>query len=112
MVGPEVASNETGGIRRGGGTQGPPACRVDADRRGRVLHCRSLRATGRGGVFSAFGRRAGHCYCTGSLPGMDGAARHAIAGGGVNRSEEHTSELQSLMRISFAVFFLKKNTIM
>src|SRR3546814_6866986 len=24
------------------------------------------------------------------------------------RSEEHTSELQSLMRISFAVFFLKK----
>src|SRR3546814_4338029 len=28
------------------------------------------------------------------------------------RSEEHTSELQSLMRISYAVFFLKKNTIM
>src|SRR3546814_4625824 len=26
------------------------------------------------------------------------------------RSEEHTSELQSLMRISYAVFFLKKNT--
>src|SRR3546814_9188288 len=25
------------------------------------------------------------------------------------RSEEHTSELQSLMRISYAVFFLKKN---
>src|SRR3546814_14571779 len=25
-----------------------------------------------------------------------------------NRSEEHTSELQSLMRISYAVFFLKK----
>src|SRR3546814_3818544 len=27
-----------------------------------------------------------------------------------DRSEEHTSELQSLMRISYAVFCLKKNT--
>src|SRR3546814_1951213 len=30
--------------------------------------------------------------------------------GGANRSEEHTSELQSLMRISYAVFCLKKKT--
>src|SRR3546814_791254 len=30
--------------------------------------------------------------------------------GGVSRSEEHTSELQSLMRISYAVFCLKKKT--
>src|SRR3546814_5795332 len=29
---------------------------------------------------------------------------------GVDRSEEHTSELQSLMRISYAVFCLKKKT--
>src|SRR3546814_10764581 len=28
----------------------------------------------------------------------------------VHRSEEHTSELQSLMRISYAVFCLKKTT--
>src|SRR3546814_4081403 len=28
----------------------------------------------------------------------------------VSRSEEHTSELQSLMRISYAVFCLKKQT--
>src|SRR3546814_6791148 len=28
----------------------------------------------------------------------------------LNRSEDHTSELQSLMRISYAVFCLKKNT--
>src|SRR3546814_10211687 len=28
------------------------------------------------------------------------------------RSEEHTSELQSLMRISYAVFCLKKKTLM
>src|SRR3546814_4659890 len=30
--------------------------------------------------------------------------------GGTPRSEEHTSELQSLMRISYAVFCLKKKT--
>src|SRR3546814_2301805 len=35
------------------------------------------------------------------------ADRHAHA----VRSEEHTSELQSLMRISYAVFCLKKKTI-
>src|SRR3546814_4712880 len=29
---------------------------------------------------------------------------------GIERSEEHTSELQSLMRISYAVFCLKKKT--
>src|SRR3546814_2462299 len=31
--------------------------------------------------------------------------------GGNHRSEEHTSELQSLMRISYAVFCLQKTTI-
>src|SRR3546814_3069607 len=31
--------------------------------------------------------------------------------GGLARSEEHTSELQSLMRISYAVFCLKKKNI-
>src|SRR3546814_5411210 len=31
-------------------------------------------------------------------------------GGHLDRSEEHTSELQSLMRISYAVFCLKKKT--
>src|SRR3546814_2978052 len=36
-------------------------------------------------------------------PGRAGARRAADA-----RSEEHTSELQSLMRISYAVFCLKK----
>src|SRR3546814_1812170 len=36
-------------------------------------------------------------------------ARHiARRAGGERRSEEHTSELQSLMRISYAVFCLKK----
>src|SRR3546814_9583198 len=32
-----------------------------------------------------------------------------LRGKGYGRSEEHTSELQSLMRISYAVFCLKKN---
>src|SRR3546814_6873484 len=36
--------------------------------------------------------------------GMGGACAALIS-----RSEEHTSELQSLMRISYAVFCLKKN---
>src|SRR3546814_9124465 len=35
-------------------------------------------------------------------------AKMVIVGGGDGRSEEHTSELQSLMRISYAVFCLKK----
>src|SRR3546814_9838858 len=34
--------------------------------------------------------------------------RHSGLGFGARRSEEHTSELQSLMRISYAVFCLKK----
>src|SRR3546814_10437343 len=40
-------------------------------------------------------------------------ARREIGEGAVAalRSEEHTSELQSLMRISYAVFCLKKKTI-
>src|SRR3546814_4703985 len=38
----------------------------------------------------------------------DGAALVEEVGIEVGRSEEHTSELQSLMRISYAVFCLKK----
>src|SRR3546814_5177705 len=40
------------------------------------------------------------------------AHQRRVAGNGGLRSEEHTSELQSLMRISYAVFCLKtkKNT--
>src|SRR3546814_19501562 len=42
-----------------------------------------------------------------STGGQGGAGDQAAAG----RSEEHTSELQSLMRISYAVFCLKKKKI-
>src|SRR3546814_8504036 len=37
-------------------------------------------------------------------------AQRLVDGRWVARSEEHTSELQSIMRISYAVFCLKKKT--
>src|SRR3546814_5331772 len=43
---------------------------------------------------------------TRQLPGYQGADADGFAV--FDRSEEHTSELQSLMRISYAVFCLKK----
>src|SRR3546814_4874130 len=39
------------------------------------------------------------------------ASDRIVAAGLIHRSEEHTSELQSLMRISYAVFCLKKKHI-
>src|SRR3546814_10478798 len=47
-------------------------------------------------------------------PGIDKHIVGDLVGSGIDemghiRSEEHTSELQSLMRISYAVFCLKKN---
>src|SRR3546814_8589841 len=47
---------------------------------------------------------AARCRRRGAGAGRAAAARHRARG----RSEEHTSELQSLMRISYAVFCLKK----
>src|SRR3546814_2760247 len=45
-------------------------------------------------------------------PGGDlGRLKAAASQHGVERSEEHTSELQSLMRTSYAVFCLKKKQI-
>src|SRR3546814_9220110 len=53
------------------------------------------------------GHRAAGCAGDGGhgSPRHQGGAQHA------SRSEEHTSELQSLMRISYAVFCLKKKNI-
>src|SRR3546814_9092561 len=55
--------------------------------------------------------RPGHAWF--DLEGFNAAALAAAGIGrveamGLDRSEEHTSELQSLMRISYAVFCLKK----
>src|SRR3546814_6996222 len=46
------------------------------------------------------------------LMGLSGSGKSTLlrAVNGLNRSEEHTSELQSLMRISYAVFCLNKKT--
>src|SRR3546814_8885037 len=51
-------------------------------------------------------------YARWALGAFPSAARlvHDLAGLVAPRSEEHTSELQSLMRISYAVFCLKKKT--
>src|SRR3546814_7552528 len=43
-----------------------------------------------------------------AIVGREGVVQGADVGGALHRSEEHTSELQSLMRISYAVFCLKK----
>src|SRR3546814_9891864 len=51
-------------------------------------------------VFAALGERD-------DMVGHGGCGHPAF--GLAHRSEEHTSELQSLMRISYAVFCLKKN---
>src|SRR3546814_2269141 len=53
-------------------------------------------------LFGASGVSAGIGASGVGAPGAD-------PGFGALRSEEHTSELQSLMRISYAVFCLKKN---
>src|SRR3546814_1518144 len=45
------------------------------------------------------------------LAALAACVRHSHAGRSLMRSEEHTSELQSLMRISYAVFCLKTQKI-
>src|SRR3546814_6071682 len=54
-------------------------------------------------------RRFGQCDPFVSFPRGEVGRGH-VADKGEARSEEHTSELQSLMRISYAVFCLKKKT--
>src|SRR3546814_3118402 len=49
------------------------------------------------------------CMSTHHCRAADGFRAHGMNGLVTDRSEEHTSELQSLMRISYAVFCLKKN---
>src|SRR3546814_3559593 len=54
-------------------------------------------------------RKTEESYWTlGWLPNRIDRAVQELAPDIVHRSEEHTSELQSLMRISYAVFCLKK----
>src|SRR3546814_3600956 len=49
-------------------------------------------------------------FCGRHAVSADGSSTTTGASRNTDRSEEHTSELQSLMRISYAVFCLKKKT--
>src|SRR3546814_9842343 len=56
-------------------------------------------------------RRGVELPLAGDRLAMDRVHQTYAGGGGIDRSEEHTSELQSLMRTSYAVFCLqRKNT--
>src|SRR3546814_5418476 len=65
-----------------------------------------------GGIGAGFCRRRGGrrriCRTGGRIGSGGGRGGFGGGGGFGRRSEEHTSELQSLMRISYAVFCLKK----
>src|SRR3546814_3107217 len=66
-------------------------------------------ATGFGGTFARW-RHRGQLRQRTRSPAPPARARGHVRLASV-RSEEHTSELQSLMRISYAVFCLKKKMI-
>src|SRR3546814_3498386 len=71
----------------------------------RLLRCSQRRCRGGLSMDRLFVRRRR------DIRGYLDKDRHLrIAGSCLLRSEEHTSELQSLMRISYAVFCLKKKT--
>src|SRR3546814_8919477 len=61
---------------------------------------------GRHGTAVVGARPAARGGCAGAAARLTAACE--ATGGAWPRSEEHTSELQSLMRISYAVFCLKK----
>src|SRR3546814_8081555 len=76
------------------------------DRRPAGAQCyRVLRRLRRAGADLAGGGAAPACFAGMAEAAVDAGERDH---GGDGRSEEHTSELQSLMRISYAVFCLKK----
>src|SRR3546814_8121151 len=68
---------------------------------------RRARHTSRRRVVSCRCRLLAH-RCTRVLAAVAKSSSCFTSSPGLDRSEEHTSELQSLMRISYAVFCLKK----
>src|SRR3546814_1467377 len=64
-----------------------------------------------GGALIPLRRDTNPVELTGVVPALTGHSQMALAIGTFARSEEHTSELQSLMSISYAVFCLKKKII-
>src|SRR3546814_2328171 len=79
-------------------TEGPLFRRID---RWAGIHTEPLHA-------NSLIRLLRRAFAQAGLPSPDDYSGHSLRRG--FRSEEHTSELQSLMRISYAVFCLKKKT--
>src|SRR3546814_946552 len=63
-----------------------------------------------GSIETAMSRLAQKCELAPAIAAATGRTHLALKAY-FDRSEEHTSELQSLMRISYAVFCLKKKTL-
>src|SRR3546814_8301465 len=82
--------------------------------RGRNARNRWQQGVSRFGFFYEYGHRILQSLAKSRLPCFHSAWRadrdagHPPCSAQALRSEEHTSELQSLMRISYAVFCLKK----
>src|SRR3546814_2184388 len=107
----DVCSSDLGGVRRGaGGIQQPGQAQAGLAGKRRVgVVAHRVGEFDRAAAYAGRGRQR---------PGQEaedvprdphqvhGRVEHGVEG----RSEEHTSELQSLMRISYAVFCLKKKT--
>src|SRR3546814_10849397 len=74
---------------------------------GRVVAAANL-ARGAGPGRKGHGGFSGHRYGRGAGIGRRARPRTGMPRAAFPRSEEHTSELQSLMRISYAVFCLKQ----
>src|SRR3546814_5126365 len=99
----DVCSSDLSGRRtrrHDGGEQAEGYGYAGAAGRGAVVYS----GTGRHLRLYCFGCR--ECGCGLAVQGPCRAGKDRRGG----RSEEHTSELQSLMRISYAVFCLKKKT--
>src|SRR3546814_8100257 len=97
-------------MRRGAGRTGEECAarnraRGDASLRTRCRKRRLHRRAARSDRRCCHGRGAHRAHGWLLLP-----CRRSPSGAAARRSEEHPSELQSLMRISYAVFCLKKKT--
>src|SRR3546814_3721383 len=103
----DVCSSDLGRGRRNPRAARCSGCAVGASG---SAHATSNRRDRRGDRDTSFGRR---CWQRRRLKKREADDLFAtwFHEGAAPRSEEHTSELQSLMRISYAVFCLKKKKI-
>src|SRR3546814_10004045 len=108
----DVCSSDLRGPRGAAAWEGEGECRwpdqTPASPRAHAVPGPRVAPACDGGGKAAMARAAGSLSDSEISP--PGAAR-ALLRGLLLRSEEHTSELQSLMRISYAVFCLKKKNV-